>query len=234
MTPARGRLSSENTAAIRCTTDKSGNPVFAGHRHQRVLQDRNEPARRTYLGPSRSAASTTSRRRRRRERPGVRRLSLERHGPSWNLRAADRPSSALRSGTEVLTGMRFLAPDHRTPLVARQGGGVTSPMRRLSTVHPRAPVARRRPSDRDRHRQGHRRRQSRSGPEGRLWVMWQDSVGSAHPDEQGRHESVAIVTVRHRRTSSLWDVFGEGSLGRSTSCACVGARRASDRGIGRC
>ena len=125
------------------------------------------------------------------------------------------------------SGRNFLAPDHRMPLVARQGGGVyfaycsgyprclhvrawrvgsgavaIAPGRDIEDVN----LAR--------------------GPDGRLWVMWQDSGRiRATRTNKAATKAGAIVSVKSPPgTSSLWDVFGEGSLGPLDLFAHVSAQ----------
>ena len=64
------------------------------------------------------------------------------------------------------------------------------------------------------------------GPEGRLWVMWQDSGRlRATRTNRAATKAGAIVNVPSPPgTSALWDVFGEGSLGPLDLLAHVTAR----------
>jgi hypothetical protein len=123
---------------------------------------------------------------------------------------------APQRAPNVLTGKSFLAPDHRVPLVARQGGGVYLAYCsgyprclhvRLWRVGGRAIAI---ATGRDIEDVNLAR-----GPEGRLWVMWQDSGRlRATRTNKAATKAGAIVNVPSPPgTSSLWDVFGEGSLG---------------------
>jgi hypothetical protein len=64
------------------------------------------------------------------------------------------------------------------------------------------------------------------GPQGRLWIMWQDSGRlRATRTNQAATRAGAIVNVSSPPgTSALWDVFGEGSLGWLDLLAHVSAR----------
>jgi hypothetical protein len=134
---------------------------------------------------------------------------------------------APQRAPNVLTGTSFLAPDHRTPLVARQGGGVYVAYCdgyprcihvRLWRVGGRAIAI---ATGRDIEDVNLAR-----GPEGRLWVMWQDSGRlRATRTNKAATKAGAIVTVPSPPgTSSLWDAFGEGSLGPLDLLAHVSAR----------
>jgi hypothetical protein len=123
---------------------------------------------------------------------------------------------APQRAPNLLTGRDFLAPDHRVPLVARRGGGVyfaycTGYPRclqvRLWRVGGRAIVV---ATGRDIEDVNLAR-----GPEGRLWVMWQDSGRlRATRTNTAASKSGAIVNVPSPPgTSSMWDVFGEGAVG---------------------
>jgi len=117
---------------------------------------------------------------------------------------------------KVLTGKSFIQPDHRIPLVARQGGGVYLA---YCNGYPRClhvllwrvggkalTVAKGRDIEDV---------NLARGPDGRLWVMWQDS-GRLFVTRTNKAASKtgAIVRVKSPSgTKSLWDVFGEGSLG---------------------
>jgi hypothetical protein len=116
----------------------------------------------------------------------------------------------------VLTGKSFLQPDHRTPLVARQGGGVYLAYCdgyprcihvRLWRVGGRAIAV---ATGRDIEDVNLAR-----GPQGRLWVMWQDSgrLRAARTNGAGTKAGAIVNVPSPPGTSSLWDVFGEGSLG---------------------
>jgi hypothetical protein len=134
---------------------------------------------------------------------------------------------APQRAPNLLTGRNFLAPDHRMPLVARQGGGVyfaycTGYPRclqvRLWRVGGRAMVV---ATGRDIEDVNLAR-----GPDGRLWVMWQDSARlRATRTNKPASKAGAIVNVPSPPgTSSLWDTFGEGSLGTLDLFAHVSAQ----------
>ncbi len=134
---------------------------------------------------------------------------------------------APQRAPNLLTGRSFLAPDHRMPLVARQGGGVyfaycTGYPRclrvRLWRVGGRAIVV---ATGRDIEDVNLAR-----GPEGRLWVMWQDSgrLRAARTNKAATKAGAIVNVPSPPGTSSLWDVFGEGSLGTLDVFAHVSAR----------
>jgi hypothetical protein len=124
-------------------------------------------------------------------------------------------------------GGSLLAPDHRMPLVARAGGGVYFA---YCDGYPRclhvrvwrvggrsmAIAAGRDIEDVNLAR----------GPDGRLWIMWHDSgVIRAVRTNKAATKAGATVNVKPPPgTSSLWDVFGEGSLGPLDLLAHVTAR----------
>jgi hypothetical protein len=126
-----------------------------------------------------------------------------------------------------LSGGSLLAPDHRMPLVARDGGGVFFAYcggyprclhvflwrvggKRLSVATGRdiedVNLAR--------------------GPGGRLWLMWQDSgrLRAARTNPAATKAGAVVNVPSPPGTSSLWDVFGEGSLGPLDLLAHVSAR----------
>ena len=116
-----------------------------------------------------------------------------------------------------LTGGNFIAPDHRVPLVGRQGGGVffayctgypTCKGVTLWRVGGSALVVSKGGKDVETVNLAR-------GPEGRLWVMWEDAGGLyAARTNRSANKVGAIVRVGPPPgTSSLWDVFGDGSLG---------------------
>jgi hypothetical protein len=128
---------------------------------------------------------------------------------------------------KVLTGKSFLNPDHRVPLVARGGGGLflaycdgypSCIHVRLWRVGGRAIAV---ATGRDIEDVNLAR-----GPGGRLWVMWQDSGRiRVIRTNKAATKAGAIVNVKPPPgTSALWDVFGEGSLGRLDLLAHVTAR----------
>ena len=134
---------------------------------------------------------------------------------------------APQRAPNLLTGRSFLAPDHRMPLVARQGGGVYFAycsgyprcLRvRLWRVGGRAIVV---ATGRDIEDVNLAR-----GPEGRLWVMWQDSgrLRAARTNKAATKAGAIVNVPSPPGTSSLWDVFGEGSLGTLDVFAHVTAR----------
>jgi hypothetical protein len=118
----------------------------------------------------------------------------------------------------VLTGGSFLQPDHRVPLVARQGGGVflaycsgypTCKQVLLWRVGGNALLVKGGGQDVEDVNLAR-------GPDGRLWVMWQDS-GQLYAGRTNGSATKAGAIVRISPppgTSSVWDVFGEGSLGQ--------------------
>ena len=115
-----------------------------------------------------------------------------------------------------LTGGNLLAPDHRMPLVGRMGGGVYFAYCsgyprclhvRLWRVGGRAIAI---ATGRDIEDVNLAR-----GPEGRLWVMWQDSgrLRATRTNKAATRAGAIVNVPSPPGTSSLWDVFGEGSLG---------------------
>jgi hypothetical protein len=134
---------------------------------------------------------------------------------------------APQRAPNLLSGRNYLAPDHRMPLVARQGGGIyfaycTGYPRclqvRLWRVGGRAIVV---ATGRDIEDVNLSR-----GSGGRLWVMWQDSGRlRATRTNNAATKAGAIVNVPSPPgTSSMWDVFGEGSPGPLDLLAHVSAR----------
>jgi hypothetical protein len=134
---------------------------------------------------------------------------------------------APQRAPSLLKGRDFLAPDHRMPLVAREGGGVyfaycTGYPRclqvRLWGVGGRSIVV---ATGKDIEDVNLAR-----GPDGRLWVMWQDSAHlRATRTNKAASKAGAIVNVPSPPgTSSTWDVFGEGSVGPLDLLAHVTAR----------
>jgi hypothetical protein len=133
------------------------------------------------------------------------------------------PQLAPRS----LTGKSFLQPDHRMPLVARQGGGTYLAYCNgyprclhvllwkvgggLITVAKGADI-----EDVNLAR----------GPGGRLWVMWQDSgkVRASRTNAAATKAGAVVKVASPPGTSAMWDVFGEGSLGPLDLLAHVTAR----------
>lgn len=128
-----------------------------------------------------------------------------------------RPSlGAPQRAPNLGSGRNFLAPDHRMPLVARQGGGVyfaycTGYPRclhvRLWRVGGRAIAV---ATGRDIEDVNLAR-----GPGGRLWVMWQDSgrLRVTRTNNTATKAGAIVNVPSPPGTSSMWDVFGEGSLG---------------------
>jgi hypothetical protein len=117
----------------------------------------------------------------------------------------------------VLTGKQFLQPDHRIPLVARQGGGVflaycsgyprcTQVL--LWRVGGKVLVVKRGGQDVEDVNLAR-------GPDGRLWVLWQDSarIYASRTNTAATRAGAIVRVPSPPRTSTLWDVFGEGSLG---------------------
>ncbi len=117
----------------------------------------------------------------------------------------------------ALTGKSFLQPDHRIPLVARQGGGLYLA---YCSGYPRCTqvllwrvgggvVAIKRGG------QDIEDVNLARGPGGRLWVMWQDSgrLYASRTNPAASRAGAIVRTAPPPGTSSLWDVFGEGSLG---------------------
>jgi hypothetical protein len=126
-----------------------------------------------------------------------------------------------------VTGGSLLNPDHRMPLVARQGGGIFLAYcggyprctrvllwrvgGRVLTVARGADV-----EDVNLAR----------GPNGRLWLMWHDSghLAATRTNPAATKAGAIVRLSPPPGTSSLWDVFGEGSLGRLDLLAHVTAR----------
>lgn len=116
-----------------------------------------------------------------------------------------------------LTNGNFIPPDHRVPLVGRQGGGVflaycggypTCKDVQLWRVGGGALVVAR--SGKDVENVNLAR-----GPEGRLWVMWEDSsqLYAARTNRSATRVGAIVRAGTPPGTSTLWDDFGEGSLG---------------------
>jgi hypothetical protein len=115
----------------------------------------------------------------------------------------------------ALTNGSFLQPDHRMPLVARQGGGVflaycsgypTCKDVLLWRVGGRPLVVSKGGKDVEDVNLAR-------GPDGRLWVMWADSGLHVARTNRAANKVGAIVGVAPPPgTTFLWDVFGEGSL----------------------
>ena len=125
------------------------------------------------------------------------------------------------------TARNFLAPDHRMPLVARQGGGVyfaycTGYPRclqvRLWRVGGGAIIVARGTDIEDVNLS--------RGAGGRLWVMWQDSgrLRASRTNAAATKAGAVVNVPSPPGTSSMWDVFGEGSLGPLDLLAHVSAR----------
>jgi hypothetical protein len=134
---------------------------------------------------------------------------------------------APQRAPNVLTGRSFLAPDHRIPLVARDGGGVFLAYCdgyprcihvRLWRVGGRAIAIAIGKDIEDVN--------LARGPEGRLWVMWQDSgrIRATRTNKAATKAGAIVNVPSPPGTSSLWDVFGEGSLGPLDLLAHVSAR----------
>jgi hypothetical protein len=116
-----------------------------------------------------------------------------------------------------LTNGNFIPPDHRVPLVGRQGGGVyfaycggypTCKDVRLWRVGGGALVLGKGGKDVEHVNLAR-------GPDGRLWIMWADS-GRLYAARTNRSATKVGAIVRvgpPPGTSTVWDVFGEGSLG---------------------
>lgn len=117
---------------------------------------------------------------------------------------------------QSLTGGKFVAPDHRTPLVARDGGGSFVA---YCSGYPRCTkvllwrvggrvlkVGKGRDIEDVNLARGHG---------GRLWVMWQDAGRLiASRTNAAANRGGALVRVEPPPgTATVWDVFGEGSLG---------------------
>ena len=124
-------------------------------------------------------------------------------------------------------GRRFLAHDHRMPLVAREGAGVyfaycTGYPRclqvRLWRVGGRAIVVAKGKDIEDVN--------LARGPGGRLWIIWQDSgrLLAARTNAAATKVGAVVRVPSPPGTSALWDVFGEGSLGPLDLLAHVTAR----------
>jgi len=128
---------------------------------------------------------------------------------------------------QVLTGKSFIQPDHRMPLVARQGGGVYLAycsgyprclQVRLWRVGGGSIVIAKGQDIEDVNLS--------RGPGGRLWVVWQDSARliASRTNAAATKAGAAVRVPSPPGTSSVWDVFGEGSLGPLDLLAHVSAR----------
>ncbi len=117
----------------------------------------------------------------------------------------------------VLTGKSFLQPDHRIPLVARQGGGLylaycsgypSCTQVLLWRLGGGVVTIKRGGKDVEDVNLAR-------GPGGRLWVMWHDSgkIYASRTNPAASRPGAIVRTAPPSGTSSLWDVFGEGSLG---------------------
>jgi hypothetical protein len=226
-----GKVSSDNTGGDPgATTDKSGTPIFAWssgiNSYYRIGTN---PGQEGYLGPGpkccfydMEAAVDQS--------TGAAFVAYHSNVTDAGgifVRQVAPTLGAPQLAPNVLTGKSFLAPDHRVPLVARDGGGV---FLAYCDGYPRCLHVRL-------WRVGGRAigisggtdiedvNLSR-GPDGRLWVMWQDAgrIRATRTNKAGT-KAGAIVTVKSPPgTSALWDVFGEGSLGPLDLLAHVTAR----------
>jgi hypothetical protein len=226
-----GKVSSDNTGGDPgATSDKSGNPILAWssglNSYYRIGTN---PGQEGYLGPGpkccfydMEAAVDQS--------TGAAFVAYHSNVTDAGgifARQVAPTLGAPQLAPNVLTGKSFLAPDHRVPLVARDGGGVFLAYCdgyprclhvRLWRVGGRSlPIA----TGKDIEDVNLAR-----GPDGRLWVMWQDSGKiRATRTNKAATKAGAIVTVKSPPgTSSLWDVYGEGSLGPLDLLAHVSAR----------
>ena len=116
-----------------------------------------------------------------------------------------------------VTNGNFIPPDHRVPLVARQGGGVflayctgypTCKGVSLWRVGGGALAVSKGGKDVETVNLAR-------GPDGRLWVMWEDSsqLYATRTNRSARELGAIVKVGPPPGTSSVWDVFGEGSLG---------------------
>jgi hypothetical protein len=127
----------------------------------------------------------------------------------------------------VLTKKQFLQPDHRMPLVARQGGGLYLA---YCSGYPRCiHVVLWKVGGRTRTVAKGKDVEDVNlarGPDGRLWVMWQDSgrIAVARTNTAATKVGAIVRVSPPPSTSSLWDVFGEGSLAGLDLLAHVTAR----------
>jgi hypothetical protein len=134
---------------------------------------------------------------------------------------------APQRAPNLASGRNFVTPDHRMPLVARQGGGVYFA---YCTGYPRCLQVRL-------WRVGGPGLVIASGKDiedvnlsrgagGRLWVVWQDSgrLRASRTNPAGTKAGAVVNVPSPPGTSSMWDVFGEGSLGPLDLLAHVSAR----------
>lgn len=123
-----------------------------------------------------------------------------------------------RLAPKALARGSFVAPDHRTPLVAREGGGVylaycsgypSCTQVLLWRIGGGARLIARGPNIQDVN--------LTRGPDGRLWVIWQDGTRrqlyAARTNKPANRVGAVVTLGPPPRTTSIWDVFGEGSLG---------------------
>jgi hypothetical protein len=222
------KASTDNTSGDPgATVDKNGTPIFAWSTglHTTYRVGPNE----SYIGPSpkccyydlETAADEAS---------GAAFLAYHSNvtdAPGIFVRQITPALGAPQLAPGSLTGKSFLQPDHRMPLVARDGGGVYLAYcggyptclhvflwrvggKRLSVAKGKdiedVNLAR--------------------GPGGRLWVMWQDSghLRAARTNAAATKVGEVVKVSSPPGTSSMWDVFGEGSLGPLDMLAHVSAQ----------
>lgn len=123
----------------------------------------------------------------------------------------------------------FIAPDHRTPLVARAGGGVylaycsgypSCTQVLLWRIGGAPRLIAKGPDIEDVN--------LTRGPDGRLWVIWQDGTRrqfyAARTNKPATKVGAIVTVPPPPGTSAIWDVFGEGSLGPLDLLAHVSTR----------
>jgi hypothetical protein len=139
-------------------------------------------------------------------------------GPGIFVRQVHPTLGSPQLAPQALTNKNFVQPDHRVPLVAREGGGI---FLAYCSGYPRCArvllwrvggAARVVARGSDIEDVGLAR-----GPGGRLWVFWHEgdakTLYAVRTNAAGSRIGAIVTLKPPRGTTSVWDVYGEGSLG---------------------